>query len=194
MSDGNFTWHGSEEVTGAISESLPVFHNQTCVADRASALEDQYPGDRTLSASEGVKRQTQQNSLMPQTGLSNTGQMDSDLLRRAEEIIEGFSTDDPMVCVVDRESLCSVILQLWETASRCSQFHQDILAILENALLSTEKPEAKHLSLFREAINDLRFNVLTQAHVSVIQQRFIADGLSPLALLTEVDDHDNEKK
>ena len=180
---------GSDERTGCLTTGgLGTFSEQTSAPERSSAPSYDYPSDRTLSVSEDKKLLRQEK--FPGTGTKTLaiGKMNRGLLARAEEILDGFDIDNPVTSRVDRESLCGIVLQLWEGASKCSEFHQDILAILENGLLSTEKLQTKHLSLFREAIRDLQNDVLTQAHVEVIHHRFIAEGVSPLALLTEVDE------
>jgi hypothetical protein len=119
--------------------------------------------------------------------------LDKSLLARARNIIDGFTPGDVMEDTINFESLRGIVLQLWESAENASQLHQEILAILESAILSIECPTESQLAAFKEAVTDLGSDVLTQAHVDVIRRRFIAEGFSPLALLSEVkdgDDHD----
>jgi len=117
--------------------------------------------------------------------------LNKSLLERAKSIIDGFNCDDVMDATVNLESLRGIVLQLWKSATNSSQFHQDILAILESAIISVEYPNKDQLTVFREAVIDLGNNVLTQAHVDVIRRRFISEGFSPLALLSEVEDGDD---
>lgn len=112
------------------------------------------------------------------------------LLEHAKSIIESFKPDDVIDAKVNLEALRGILLQLWNSAASSSQFHQDILATLESAMLTVESPNESQLSVFREAIVDLENGVLTQAHVDVIRRRFIGEGFSPLALLSEIEDGD----
>jgi len=119
--------------------------------------------------------------------------LDRSLLNRAKNIMDGFNHSDIMEVAVNLESLRGIVLQLWESAANASQLHQEILAILESAILSVECPTESQLAAFKEAVTDLGIDILTQAHVNVIRRRFIAEGFGPLALLSEVkdgDDHD----
>jgi len=111
-------------------------------------------------------------------------------LERAKSIIDSFKPDDVMDAKVNLEALRGILLQLWNSAASSSQFHQDILATLESAMLTVESPNEGQLSVFREAIVDLENCVLTQAHVDVIRRLFIGEGFSPLALLSEIEDGD----
>ena len=116
------------------------------------------------------------------------GSLDQSLLKRAESIIDGYEPLDPLDATLNMESLQGIVLGLWESAAGSSQYHQDILAALESAVLSIESPDESQLSVFREAIRDLSNNVLTEEHVEIMRQQFIARGFSPLALLDEVED------
>lgn len=117
--------------------------------------------------------------------------LDRSLLSRAKDIIGSFNHSDVMDATINLESLRGIVLQLWESARKSTQFHQEILAILEAAILSAESPTDTQLSVFKEAVTDLANDVLTQAHVDVIRRRFIGEGFSPLAVLTEVEDGDD---
>ena len=119
------------------------------------------------------------------------GGLNKSLLKRAKDIIDSFNHHDVMEATIDLESLKGIVLQLWESATNGTQFHQEILATLESAILSVESPNESQLSAFKEAVMDLGNDVLTQAHVDVIRRRFISEGFSPLALLTEIEDVDD---
>jgi len=116
--------------------------------------------------------------------------LDKSLLARAQSIVDSLDLVDVEQATVDFESLRGIIIQLWESAVNASQFHQDILAILESAMLSVDLPGANHLPHFREAIRDLCSDALTGAHVDVIRRRFINAGFSPLVLLGELNNED----
>jgi len=89
--------------------------------------------------------------------------------------------------------LRGIVLQLWESAANATQFHQEILAALESAVLGVETLNKNQLSAVREAVMDLGNDVLSEAHLDVIRRKFIAEGFSPLALLSEVEnDKDGE--
>ena len=112
------------------------------------------------------------------------------LLERAKSIIESFKCDDTFDATINFDSLRGIILELWESARESTQFHQQILGILESAILSIEMPNQKQLLVFREAIVDLGHDVLTPAHVDVIRTQFVNHGFTPLALLSEIEDED----
>lgn len=116
--------------------------------------------------------------------------LNKSLLVRAKEILESFDANNLVESSVDLESLRGIVLQLWESAINSSQFHQQILAILESAILTIELPNQEQLSLFREAVIDLGHDLLTQAQVDIIQRQFISRGFSPLALLGDTEDSD----
>lgn len=112
------------------------------------------------------------------------------LLERAKSIIESFKHDDTFDATINFDSLRGIILELWESARESTQFHQQILGILESAILSIETPNQEQLFVFREAILDLGHDVLTPAHVDVIRTQFVNHGFTPLALLSEIEDED----
>ncbi len=113
------------------------------------------------------------------------GKVNTNLLQRAIEIVNGLDTDDAIAYVVDLEALRGIVLELWSTAATSSTYSQELLATLEGALLSVDLPTPDQVSAFREALRDLRSDVITEAHVDVIRRRFIAAGFSPLGLLTD---------
>ncbi|MGD0078172.1 MAG: hypothetical protein ABSB91_06060 [Sedimentisphaerales bacterium] len=188
MKNSEFNMSGGEEGTGRLgSGGIITLGEHTVVSEQSTPSGHDYFDDGTLPATEERERLGRETLSSSVTRIPATGKMDRELLSRAENIVEGFNIDDPLTSRVDRDSLCGAVLQLWEKSNKCSDYHQDILAILENGLLSTEKFEMRHLSVFREAIKDLQNETLTQAHIDVIQRRFMEEGMSPLALLTEVD-------
>ena len=148
-----------------------------------------YDADETRGASE----ETVERRKVPLAGhgKAGNGELDKSLLKRAKSIIDSFNCDDVMEATVYLESLRGIVLQLWESATTTTQFHQEILAILESAILPIDSPNRTQLSVFREAIMDLGSDVLTQAHVEVIRRQFINEGFSPLALLSEIEDGDD---
>lgn len=148
----------------------------------------EYYLNETLDAS-GEAPQVTRTHLAKYTTTVQEG-LDKSILGRAKSIIESFGDSDVMEVAINLESLRGIVLQLWESATSSSQFHQEILAILESALISVESPNENQLSVFREAIADLERDVLAQVHVDVIRGQFIREGFSPLALLSEVEDVD----
>ena len=119
------------------------------------------------------------------------GGLDNNCLSRAIEIIESFDSNEIMDAAINIESLRGLILQLWETAQNATQFHHEILALLESAILSVETLSQEQISVLKEAIKDLHNEVLAQAHVDVIRRRFIMVGFSPLAFLSAIENIDN---
>lgn len=122
------------------------------------------------------------------------GDLDMSLLERARSIVESFSAGDVMDAAINLESLRGIVLQLWETAMTSSQLHQEILAILESAIISVESLSEDQLSAVQGAISCLRYNTLTQRDVDAIRADFINKGFSPLALLSDIGDSDGSKQ
>lgn len=122
------------------------------------------------------------------------GSLDKSLLERAKDVVESLRVNDVMDTAINLDSLRGIVLQLWESATNSTQFHQEILALLESAVISIESPNKDQLSVFREAIIDLENDVLAQAHVDVIRRQFIKRGFSPLAVLSEIEDSDDSNK
>lgn len=151
----------------------------------------------------GISHQTQGASEMNSWGKKTSlevskkvfrGRLNETLLKRAESIIDGFDCVDPLSATINMESLQGVVFELWESAATSSEYHQDILATLESAILSIDIPNEAQLSVFREAIRDLRNEVLTAEHVDIIRQQFAVNGFSPLALLDEAEDGNSTNK
>ena len=183
-------------ITSGVDESAASDFNRSIIETGTSVSEApskitssrgwEYELDQTLDATGKLPERTKDR--VGQHGKTLVGGLDKSLLGRAQVILESFDWDDAVGVAINMESLRGIILQLWESAANASQFHQDILAVLESAMLSVELPDSHHLSVFREAIRDLESDLLAQAHVDVIRRRFISAGFSPLALLTEIDD------
>jgi len=159
----------------------------TRTGDVMNTIDKDFPSPLPRSETAGLPRQF---SLVKSKLLMPIG-LDKSLLNRAKSIIDSFNHSDVLDAAINLESLRGIILQLWESATNGTQFHQEILATLESAILSVESPNESQLSAFKEAVMDLEMDVLTQAHVDVIRRRFIAEGFSPLALLSEVEDVDD---
>lgn len=143
----------------------------------------------------GANADAPQKNGMPlsENGKPATGKLDGSLLNRAKTIIDSFNSDDVIESTINIESLRGIILQLWESAVNATQFHQEILAALESSVLGVETLNNNQLSAVREAIMDLGNDVLAPAHLDVIRRRFIVEGFSPLALLSEIEnDKDGE--
>ena len=149
-------------------------------------------GSQTRGISQRESQEAKRPLEAPKKALK--GALDKALLKRAESIIDGFDFDNPLSVTVNMESLQGVSLGLWESATTSGQYHQDILAALESAILSIEVPNEDQLSVFREAIRDLGNKILTEEHIDIIRQQFIANGFSPLALLSEVEDEDSSDR
>lgn len=115
--------------------------------------------------------------------------LDKALLKRAVAILGSFDPDDVVTAQVDMDALRGLVLELWENAQSATQDHQDILALIEEAVLSVDSLTEDQVSGLREGFRDLEKPVLGQVHVDVIRGRLIGQGFSPLALLSELADH-----
>jgi hypothetical protein len=116
------------------------------------------------------------------------GRMDSDLVNRALEIIEGLDINDNYENPLGVASLRTIVYQMWKGAAQSSDYHQSILAILERAVLSIELLTAETAEAVREAIVDLSNSVLTASHVETLRSRFIDLDFSSLSLLSQLGD------
>jgi len=159
------------------------------VTESGSSILNQYGPNVTVGANPEVPQKVR--IPLTENGKSASGKLDGSLLKRAKAIIDSYNPDDLIESTINVESLRGIVLQLWESAAIATQFHQEILAVLESAVSSVESFNKTQLSAIREAIKDLENNVLAQAHLDVIRRRFIAEGFSPLAFLSEVE-NDND--
>jgi len=156
----------------------------TSTGDTATIIDKDFPPPLPRPETPGLPRPF---TLVESKAVATRG-LDRSLLNRANNIIDSLDHRDVVEATVHLESLRGIVLQLWESAATSSQTHQEILAVLESAILSIESPNEGQLSAFKEAVMDLGNDVLTQAHVDVIRRRFIGEGFSPLALLSELED------
>lgn len=121
-------------------------------------------------------------------GKALNGRLDKHLLHRATDIIDSFDSSDRMAYEINLESLRGIVMQLWESATSSTAYHQEILAMLESAVISVDLLSEGQLSALREAISDLESSPLTHVHVDIIRDRFIEEDFSPLALLSEMEE------
>ncbi len=119
----------------------------------------------------------------------NRNRIDREQLENAIEIVEGIDLDVPDDADLAIASLVSIVGQMWSSATHASQEHQELLAILESALLSrtNETLTPGHVRVFREVLLDLRREELTAANVEVVQSQFLDEGFGPLSPFTDVD-------
>jgi len=158
-----------ETAAGNISERRVRGTNATLGADEESLeLTMGRPGTQRVAASKGL---------------------DKALLKRAVTILGSFGPDDVVAAQLDMDALRGLVLELWESAQSATQDHQDILALIEEAVLSVDSLTEDQISVLREGFRDLEKPVLGQVHVDVIRGRLIGQGFSPLALLSELADH-----
>ncbi len=175
-----------------ISFNEPIFYTGTVgleqrdIKTSGPSIVDRYDPNKTLGAN--MESPPRERIALAKERKPVAGGLNKSLLERAKNIIDSFNHHDVMEATINLESLRGIVLQLWESATSGAQFHQEILATLENAILSVESPNESQLSAFKEAVMDLGNDILTQAHVDVIRGRFVAEGFSPLALLSEVED------
>jgi hypothetical protein len=187
-------------MTGVDEASLADFHelgaytgtssveSKNLMGFGPSAL-DRYGPNITLGANAEVPQKVR--TPLAENGKPVSGRLDRSLLERANAIIDSFNAEDVMDSTINMESLRGIVLQLWESAANATQFHQEILAMLESAILSVECLSKSQLSAWREAVIDLGNDILAQAHLDVIRRRFIAEGFTPLALLSEAENDDD---
>jgi hypothetical protein len=107
-------------------------------------------------------------------------------MARAREIVETTDPSDAYNTTLQLGGLADTVLQMWENASTCSQHHQDILAILENAVRQARASDTitpQQLSTLREAIIDLGLPQLVRENVDIIRRRFIREGFGPWSFI-----------
>jgi len=117
--------------------------------------------------------------------------LDKGLLRRAISIVESFDPHDAVAAQLDMEALRGLVLELWESAQSATQLHQDILTLIEEAVLSVDSLNQSQVLVLKEGFRDLENPILVQFHADSIRDQLIAQGFSPLALLTELADDGN---
>lgn len=176
-------YDGRTVISGGVSSGFNDTLS-TSTGDTATTIDKDFPSPLPRHEPPGLPRPF---SLVKSKVVEPKG-LDRSLLNRANNIIDSLDHRDVVESTVHLESLRGIVLQLWEIAATSSQAHQEILAVLESAILSIESPNEGQLSAFKEAVMDLGNDVLTQAHVDVIRRRFIGEGFSPLALLSELKD------
>ncbi len=114
--------------------------------------------------------------------------LDKALLRRAVAILESFDSHDIVATQLNMDALRGLVLELWESAQSATQLHQDILTLIEEAVLSVTSLNQDQILALKEGFRDLANPILVQVHVDLIRDRLIAQGFSPLALLSELAD------
>ena len=181
---------GSEsEYRSSISYMTGVSESESrSELSESSSRVGEYEVNTTLDASAEMGRVPGRSPAAPEKGVSRS--LDKTLLKRAQQILECFDCDEELDAAVNMEAMRGIVLELWRSAEASSAAHQDILAILENAILSIDIPTPEQLSVLREAVSDLGNDTLTEANVEVIRKQFINRGFSPLALLTHLPDDD----
>jgi hypothetical protein len=189
MSYGSFNFETSTANTSVFSDTTLVSsHQVTTVAGSSAIPEHTYSDGLTLDSKGQVANQSKSHSAPTHGDRAN---LDRALLNRAREIINSLmDEEDPVRIEIDFQSLRGSVLSLWETAANASVFHQEILSILESAILSIDVPVKEQLLVFREAVGDLEADPITQAHVDVIRAQFIKRGFNPLAILDCMDNID----
>ncbi len=114
--------------------------------------------------------------------------LDKALLRRAVAILESFDAHDIVTTQLNMDALRGLVLELWEGAQSATRLHRDILALIEEAVLSVTSLSQDQILALKEGFRDLANPILVQVHVDLIRDRLIAQGFSPLALLSELAD------
>ena len=124
----------------------------------------------------------------------NRNQIDQELIEKAIEIVEGIDLDVPDDADLAMASLLSIVGRMWPSATHASEEHQEMLGILESALLGgTNEPlTAGHARVFRELLLDLKREELTTANVEVVQSQFLDEGFGPLSPFNGVDIQSSE--
>jgi len=125
-----------------------------------------------------------------------TGQIDVVLVKKAREIVDSIAPSDEFETPLFLTALAGTIMEMWESAATASEHHQDILAVLENAVRSAAADGSisdQHLPAFREALADLAQTCLVRENAEIIRSEFIRQGFGPLAFLEESDETENEE-
>jgi hypothetical protein len=124
------------------------------------------------------------------------GKIDPSLIRDATALLDSIDPSDPYESTLHLASLSGILITMWETAVDSSPFHQDILATLENAILSLRQGETPSVSedqvkAFREALLDLAQPLLIAQHPAIVHSQFLAAGFRPLAFMNTQDQETN---
>ncbi|MCY2953829.1 MAG: hypothetical protein NTU53_17920 [Planctomycetota bacterium] len=183
---GQASEHGSDG-GGAFLKYAPIGHGTERGTASASKKTDAgSTGGLTMSTVETPRKELV-------GGRSGKGHLDSGLLDRAQETIESIDTDDAETLLIRLQSLGGIACELWRAAASSSQYHRQILAAFESAVLTAIQAEgitSGQLRALRAAVIDLRSPVLTQGNVDSIASHLIDEQYSPLAILSEHEEND----
>jgi len=117
--------------------------------------------------------------------------VDEALLARALAHIEAVDPADSYNTTLQLAAMASCVMEMWESASASSQHHQDILAILDNAVRQAKASDTvtrQHLDSFREALVYLGLPQLVRDNVDVVRSRFIRENFGPLDFIGEAEE------
>lgn len=114
------------------------------------------------------------------------GRIDEVLLRKAQELVIAVDSSDLLAGQASLSALGGILFELWTSADRCSEMHQDILATVESAAkqanhegLLTQEQQA----FLVEALGYLGQHDLVCAKVDVVQSDYVDVGFAPLPFL-----------
>ncbi len=119
--------------------------------------------------------------------------IDPYLVRRASELVDSIRIEDAIEMQLALTALASTALEMWESASIASRWHQDILAAFENAVRQSSdagKVSMDQLAGFREALNDLASDSLVKANAEVVRAQFVRLGFSAIPYGSQIEPHD----
>lgn len=125
-----------------------------------------------------------------------TGQIDAGLLRKTLEFVDSIVPTDEINTPLFLAALGGTVLEMWESAATSSEYHQDILATLENAVRASTVSGSvteQQLSAFREALTDLAQTRLVRKNAEVVRLEFIRQGFGPLAFVDEPEEIEHEE-
>lgn len=118
--------------------------------------------------------------------------LDSRLLGRAREILEGIDLESPEEIVLCLPAMRGIAVELWRSAIKASREHQDLLALVENALISWDCLDEKRAKSLLGCFRDLSAPLVTEAHLDVARSLLVRCGWNPLGFLGEGADGEGE--
>ena len=148
---------------------------------------------RTTGAAIGWQRhartgEKENREMVRGAGSNGTGRLDADLLCRALEIADEPIAEDDQELLLSVATLGGILCRLWNSAPQASGLHRQILAAVENGVISLKRglpATTNRMQAIRQGLMDLMQPTLTRANVDSVSSRLVDAGFSPMAFIAE---------
>jgi hypothetical protein len=103
--------------------------------------------------------------------------MDKDTLVKWEKALDEIEVSGDFI------ELRKSVVDLWKLAVDLPEQHREVLAMIDNALLSSRTLNKNQEEIIKTALYFLKFSVITDPHVSLMSEYFVEERFNPLASL-----------